>query len=52
MEQRTLQTLLIENGEFGKRITYLKVDVEGSEFFCLNQWMNSGVVDFIDQYEL
>ena len=52
MEQRTLQTLLIENGEFGKRITYLKVDVEGSELLCLKQWIKSGVVDFIEQYEL
>ena len=52
LELRTLDTLLKENREFGKRITYLKVDVEGSELLCLKQWIKSGVVDFIEQYEL
>ena len=46
---RTLDTLLKENGEYGRRITYLKVDVEGYEIACLKQWLKSGVVNFIDQ---
>ena len=46
---RTLDTLLKENGEYGRRITYLKVDVEGYEISCLKQWLKSGVVKFIDQ---
>ena len=46
---RTLDTLLKENGEYGRRITYLKVDVEGYEISCLKQWLKSGVVNFIDQ---
>ena len=46
---KTLDTLLKENGEFGRRITYLKVDVEGYEIPCLKQWLKSGVVNFIDQ---
>ena len=38
-----------ENGDYGRRITYLKVDVEGAEIVCLKQWLKSGVFDFVDQ---
>ena len=34
--------LFLENGDLGKNITYLKMDVEGTELQCLDDWMNSG----------
>ena len=49
IELKTLDTLLKENGDYGKRITYLKLDVEGFEILCMKQWLKSGVVRFIDQ---
>ena len=38
-----------EIGDFGKRITYLKVDIEGAEISCIKQWLKSGVLQFVDQ---
>ena len=46
---KTLDTLLKENGDIGKRITYLKFDVEGTEMFCMKQWIKSGIFHFVDQ---
>ena len=46
---KTLDTLLKENGDYGKQITYLKIDIEGTEIPCMKQWLKSGVVKFIDQ---
>ena len=45
----TLDTILKDLGDYGKRITYLKVDVEGAEIPCIKQWMKSGVLQFVDQ---
>lgn len=33
---------IAENGDLGKNITYLKMDVEGTELQCLDDWINSG----------
>ena len=37
-------------GDFGKRITYLKVDIEGAEIPCIKQWLKSEVLQFVDQF--
>ncbi len=37
------------NGDFGKTITYLKVDVEGSEIKSIPQWIDSGILDYVKQ---
>ncbi len=46
---KTLETIIKENGDDGKRITYLKSDIEGTEIACLNQWLKSGIMDLVDQ---
>ena len=38
-----------DNGDLGKRISYLKIDIENSEFSCLKQWLKSNVLTFVDQ---
>jgi hypothetical protein len=40
------------NGDFGKQITYLKVDVEGSELKSISQWIDSGVLDYVRQVSI
>ena len=40
---KTLDTLLKDNGDYGKQITYLKIDIEGTEIPCMKQWLKSGV---------
>ena len=37
------------NGDLGKPITYLKVDVEGSELKSISQWIDSGILDYVRQ---
>ena len=38
---KTLQSLLRENGDYGKRITYLKIDIEGTEIS--GRWNEKGL---------
>ena len=45
----TLDTILKDIGDYGKSITYLKIDVEGAEIACIKQWLKSGVLQFVDQ---
>ena len=47
---KTLQKLLKENGDWGKNISYLKMDVEGNEIWCLNQWLKSEVMQNVQQF--
>ena len=47
---KTLKSLLKENGDWGKPISYLKMDVEGNEIWCLNQWLKSGVMQNVHQF--
>ena len=46
---KTLDTLLKENGDYGKQITYLKVDIEGTEIPSMKQWLKSDVFNFVGQ---
>ena len=38
-----------ENGDSGKQITYLKLDVEGTEIGCMKKWLQSGVMKYVQQ---
>jgi len=49
IEIRTLDTLIRANGDQDKIISYLKVDIEGSEIQSLKQWLNSGILKKIQQ---
>ena len=43
----TLKNLVMKNGDSGKHITYLKIDVEGGEIWTLNNWMKSNVLGMV-----
>lgn len=45
----TLDQLIRENGDSNKVISYLKVDIEGSEIQSFKQWIDSGILSKIDQ---
>ena len=49
-EIKTLSSLLKDNEESDKRISYLKMDVEGDELKSFNQWLKSGIFDKVDQF--
>lgn len=49
IEIQTLDTLIDSNGDQDKIISYLKVDIEGSEIQSLKQWLSSGVLKKIQQ---
>lgn len=36
-------------GDVGKNITYLKVDIEGSEIDAMRNWAESGVLKYVRQ---
>ena len=46
---RTLKTLIDENGDAGKNISYLKIDIEGMEFISFDNWFQSAVFKNVDQ---
>lgn len=46
---KTLETLITENGDMDKSITYLKLDVEGSELVCFKSWLKSGILSKVEQ---
>ena len=37
------------NGDAGKKISYLKVDVEGAEHKAISEWIRSGILDHVKQ---
>ena len=45
----TLHHLLATNGHLGRRLDYLKVDIEGEELATLPEWLDSGVLDQVVQ---
>ena len=46
---RKLDYLVKENGDSDKTISYLKVDIEGSEIQSFKQWLDSGILSRVDQ---
>ncbi len=49
MDVLTLEEAIKRNNDEGKEITYLKMDVEGAEFYALPQMVTSGVFEHIRQ---
>ena len=48
----TLENFIHENEDIGKTITYLKIDIEGTEFFCFENWFQTDVFKNVDQFGL
>ena len=45
----TLKTLINENGDDGKNISYLKIDIEGMELISFENWFQTGIFKNVDQ---
>ena len=48
----TLENFIHENEDIGKTITYLKIDIEGTEFFSFENWFQTDVFKNVDQLGL
>ena len=48
----TLKDAIREMGDEGKKISYLKVDVEGSEILAIRNWIIDGLPKITDQVRL
>ena len=48
----TLKDAIREMGDEGKKISYLKVDVEGSEILAIRNWIIDGLPKITDQVSL
>jgi hypothetical protein len=49
MQFVTLSGAIERMGDTGRRITYLKVDVEGAELSALKNWISSGILEYVSQ---
>ena len=47
---RTLDSLIQQNEDVDKTITYLKMDVEGYELDCFENWFSTNVFDNVEQF--
>ena len=45
----TLENLIHENSDIGKNITYLKIDIEGTEFNSFENWFQTDIFKNVDQ---
>ena len=45
----TLKDIIKKNGDLGKEITYVKVDVESSEIKAIPEWIQSGILQNVRQ---
>ena len=45
----TLENLIHENEDIGKNITYLKIDIEGTEFNSFENWFQTDIFKNVDQ---
>ena len=46
---KSLKEILQLHNEVEKQITYLKMDVEGQELYCLSNWLKSNALKNVDQ---
>jgi hypothetical protein len=46
---QTLREAMTSLDDLGKRITYLKVDIEGYEIDAIPDWIDNGLTQNIDQ---
>ena len=52
-ELKTLEDIVTENGDLGRAINYLKIDVEGSELLAIPQWLETPeILENIDQIQI
>ena len=52
-ELKTLEDIVTENGDLGRPINYLKIDVEGSELLAIPQWLETPeILENIDQIQI
>ena len=49
MPMITLKDAFSNNGDLGKEITYLKVDIESSEIKAIPEWIQSGILENVRQ---
>ena len=52
VEVLTLEDTIKAFGDEGKTIHYLKVDVEGHELKAIHNWLDSGILAFVQQIGL
>ena len=45
----TLKEMIEKNGDLGKEITYLKVDIESAEIKAIPEWIQSGILQNVRQ---
>lgn len=45
----TLENLIHENEDIGKNITYLKIDIEGTEFNSFENWFQTDIFKNVNQ---
>ena len=45
----TLKDAIVRNGDFGKEITYIKVDIESAELKAIPEWIESGILKNVRQ---
>jgi hypothetical protein len=46
----TLKDIVESMGDSGRTISYLKVDIEGSELKSIPEWISSGILDHVSQF--
>ena len=52
-ELKTLEDIVTDNGDLGRTINYLKIDVEGSELLAIPQWLETPeILENIDQIQI
>jgi len=44
-----LKDIVEMKGDIGKKISFLKVDVEGAEIKAMSEWIESGILDQVQQ---
>ena len=48
-----MEDIVTENGDLGRAINYLKIDVEGSELLAIPQWLETPeILENIDQIQI
>ena len=47
-----MSTIIEDNNDIGKQIAYLKVDIEGAEIDCFEDWLETDVLSNVQQIGL
>jgi hypothetical protein len=49
---KLFQDIVTKNGDFGKTISYFKVDIEGMEIDAFADWIDSGMMNYVKQVSI